>query len=142
MATELDADALITRLALQPHPEGGRYRQSFRDQALGARRAASTAILYLLKAGEQSAWHRVDAVEIWHWYAGAPLLLSLSDGGAVERILLGSCIEAGETPQAMVANGRWQAARSLGAFSLVGCTVAPGFEFSGFELAAAGFPQP
>ena len=129
------ADDLIKRLELQPHPEGGHYRETFRDERQDGWRAHSTAIYYLLKAGEVSRWHRVDAAEVWHWYAGAPLLLGLreGDGPAVEQTL-GNDIARAERPQIVVPAGIWQMARSLGAFTLVGCTVAPGFEFSGFEI--------
>ena len=130
------ADDLIERLELEPHPEGGCFRESFRDARSDGGRAHSTAIYYLLKAGEVSRWHRVDAAEVWHWYAGAPLALGmrLDDEPASEHIL-GSNIAGGEQPQIVVPAGIWQMARSLGEFTLVGCTVAPGFEFSGFEMA-------
>lgn len=130
---------IIAALGLQPHPEGGHYRETFRDQA-GGPRGHSTAIYYLLQAGERSHWHRVDAVEIWHHHAGAPLALSLSaDGGSVETLRLGPDILAGERPQGIVPTGVWQAAESLGAWTLVGCTVAPGFDFAGFEMAPPGW---
>ncbi len=136
-----EAERVIAALGLVPHPEGGAYRETFRDAAPAGGRARSTAIYYLLRQGELSRWHRIDAVEIWHWYAGAPLLLSLSqDGRATERLLLGNDLLAGERPQAVVPARCWQSARSRGAWTLVGCTVAPGFEFEGFELAAEGFP--
>ena len=125
-----EADRLIEMLGLQPHPEGGHYRESFRDGASGAR-PYSTAILFLLKAGEASRWHRVDAAEVWHFYRGAPLELRIDQ----ETFVLGPDIEASQTPQIVVPPNVWQAARSLGAYTLVGCTVAPGFEFSKFELA-------
>ena len=136
------AAEIIARLGLQPHPEGGHYRETFRDshrQEDG--RSASTAIYFLLAAGEASHWHRVDAVEIWHWHAGAPLRLSLAETetGPVEHRLLGPDLSAGEEPQRIVPRGTWQAARSLGDWTLVGCTVAPGFEFAGFELAPPGW---
>jgi uncharacterized protein len=93
-----------------------------------------------LRAGELSRWHRIDAVEIWHWYAGAALLLSVSpDGRRCESLRLGGAITAGERPQAVIPVRAWQSARSLGAWSLVGCTVAPAFQFAGFELAADGW---
>lgn len=139
----MDADAVIALLGLEPHPEGGHYRESFRDRPDGGGRGATTAIYYLLRAGEVSRWHRIDAVEIWHWYAGAPLALSLCVPGApgqdVETARLGPDLPAGERPQGVVPAGAWQSARSLGAWSLVGCTVAPAFEFAGFELAPAGW---
>ena len=135
-----EADALIAALDLRPHPEGGWYRETFRDERLVEGRAASTAILYLLKAGEASWWHRVDAAEAWHWYAGGALLLSIAIRGAAPADhRLGGAILAGEAPQVVVPAGAWQMARPLGAFSLVGCTVAPGFNFAGFEMAPPGF---
>jgi predicted cupin superfamily sugar epimerase len=136
------ADELIARLGLQLHPEGGHYRQTFRAAPSegGTPRGASTAIYFLLKAGERSHWHRVDADEIWHHYAGAPLDLSLSDDGKqVRHLRLGSDFLIGEEPQLVVPRHVWQAARSLGSWTLVGCTVAPAFEFSGFELAPPGW---
>lgn len=128
---------IIAALGMQRHPEGGWYTETFRDQA-GGERGHSTAIYYLLQAGETSHWHRVhDAVEIWHHYAGAPLALSLSkDGSNAQALTLGPDILAGERPQGIVPAGWWQSARSLGAYTLVGCTVAPGFTFSAFEMAA------
>ena len=135
-----EAGQVIEALGLAPHPEGGHFRETFRDAAALGGRAASTAIYYLLRAGELSHWHRIDAVEIWHWYAGAPLLLSLArDGRDGERLTLGNDIAAGERPQAVVPARAWQSARSLGAWTLVGCTVAPGFDFAGFELAPEGW---
>jgi uncharacterized protein len=130
----LNADALIAQLTLQPHPEGGYFRETFRD-ASGDGRAASTAIYFLLKAGEASRWHRVDAAEAWHFYRGAPLELRIGK----QTLILGPEIEKGQQPQLIVPPGEWQAARSLGEYTLVGCTVAPGFEFSKFEMAPAGF---
>ena len=128
-----EADRLITALDLKPHPEGGHFRETFRDAGPG--RAHSTAIYFLLKAGEISRWHRVDAAEVWHFYRGAPLELQV--GKTV--MTLGPEIEKGQAPQGVVPAGEWQAARSLGDYTLVGCTVAPGFEFSGFEMAPEGF---
>jgi uncharacterized protein len=135
------AAEMIRKLRLQPHPEGGHYRETFRDSHTVNGRAASTAILFLLARGERSHWHRVDAVEIWHWYAGAPLTLEIaaSERGPVERLTLGSNLGTGERPQAAVPAHAWQAAQSLGDWSLAGCTVAPGFEFKGFELAPQGW---
>ncbi len=130
-----DADRLIAELRLQPHPEGGHFRETFRDVAGSGGRAHSTAIYFLLKAGEASRWHRVDAAEVWHFYAGAPLELGFrDDDGAVTAHILGNDIAAGERPQIVVPAQCWQMAKSLGDFTLVGCTVAPGFEFSGFEM--------
>lgn len=133
--SSIDAETVIAELRLEPHPEGGAYREMFRDAA-DTGRAHSTAIYYLLRADEVSAWHRVDAAEIWHWYAGAPLALSQrTDSSAVQTETLGQNILNGERPQIVVPPHMWQSARSLGQWTLVGCTVAPGFEFSGFEMA-------
>ncbi len=135
---DLSADDVIGLLGLQPHPEGGHFRETFRDER-GGERAASTAIYFMLAAGEVSRWHRVDAAEVWHWYAGATLELQLAAAGAATAsVRLGPELESGERPQAIVPAGQWQRARSLGAWTLVGCTVAPGFVFEGFELAADG----
>ena len=132
----LTADEVIRILRLLPHPEGGHFRETFRDAAEEGRRAASTAIYFLLKAGECSHWHAVDAAECWHYYTGAPLLLEASPtGGPINRWRLGPDLARGERPQTIVPAGHWQRAESLGAWTLVGCTVAPGFEFPGFELA-------
>jgi len=133
------AAEIIAKLDLQPHPEGGHYRETFRDPRMHEGRAASTAILFLLARGERSHWHRVDAVEIWHFYAGAPLKLEIVDGAKEEIVRLGADLHAGEIPQVTVPARAWQAAESLGDWTLVGCTVAPGFEFSGFELAPKGW---
>lgn len=145
----LTADELIARLSLQPHPEGGYYRETFRDAATGPDgRAASSAILFLLKAGQRSRWHRViDAAEVWHWHAGSPLQLDIAPPeGPATIIHLGPDIAAGETPQAVVPAGYWQqavmpeACKQIGGdFALVGCTVAPAFLFERFEMAPAGF---
>jgi predicted cupin superfamily sugar epimerase len=126
---------LIERLGLEPHPEGGWYRETWRHTPPDGSRGAGTAIYYLLEAGQRSHWHRVDATEIWHHYAGAPLRLELSDGRDLRVVELGDRFEAGQVPQAVVRPGEWQAASSLGAFTLVGCTVSPAFEYAGFELA-------
>ena len=139
MAIMKSAADIIKKLALKPHPEGGHYRETFRDSRLIDGRAASTAILFLLAEGERSHWHRVDAVEIWHWHAGAPLRLEIVDGSKEEIIRLGSDIHNDEVPQVTVPARAWQAAQSLGAWTLVGCTVAPGFQFEGFELAPVDF---
>jgi len=136
----MTAAEIVRRLDLRPHPEGGWYRETFRDAAGADGRARSTAIYYLLDAGQRSHWHRIDAVEDWHVYAGAPLTLRITQSGAaIETVTLGSDLAKGEQPQAVVPAGFWQAAESLGAFTLVGCTVAPGFAFDGFELAPPGF---
>jgi predicted cupin superfamily sugar epimerase len=129
-----EADRLIALLGLKPHPEGGYFRETFRD-AQGGGRAFSTAIYFLLKQAEASRWHRVDAAEVWHFYRGAPLEVMIGK----DRYVLGADIDKCEVPQLVVPPGQWQMARSLGAFTLVGCTVAPGFEFEHFELAPEGF---
>jgi predicted cupin superfamily sugar epimerase len=134
-----EADEIVRRLGLAPHPEGGFFRESFRDQAGAHGRAHSTAIYYLLRAGEESRWHRVDAAEVWHFYRGAPLEIAIMQSVGVKRVILGADIAAGQAPQVVVPAHAWQSARSLGAYTLVGCTVAPGFQFSGFELAPPGF---
>ncbi len=141
--SELSATEVIQLLGLTPHPEGGHFRQTFRDSRIDGGRAFSTAIYFLLAAGEVSHWHRVDAAEVWHWHAGAPMELAIaaSDHRAT-HVRLGNELATGERPQAVVPAGCWQSARSLGAWTLVGCTVAPGFEFSGFELAPEGFEPP
>src|ERR1041385_9444852 len=130
---------IIRKLALKPHPEGGHYRETCRDTPLRDVRAASAAILFLLARGERSHWHRVDAVEIWHYYAGSPLKLEVVDGSKEEIFRLGADIHAGEVPQVTVPARAWQSAESLGPWTLTGCTVAPGFSFDGFELAPAGW---
>jgi predicted cupin superfamily sugar epimerase len=129
-----EADLLIARLGLRPHPEGGYFRETFRDD-IASGRAHSTAIYFLLKQGEASRWHRIDAAEVWHFYRGAPMELKI--GRATH--LLGPAIENGQRPQLVVPAGEWQAAKSLGDYTLVGCTVAPGFEFANFEIAPEGF---
>jgi len=134
------ADDVIRLLQLQPHPEGGHFRETFRDTAGVDGRSHSTAIYYLLKRGERSHWHRVDAAEAWHFYAGAPLRLQIAlEFGPSEATTLGVDLAAGERPQAVVPAGAWQAAESLGDWTLVGCTVAPGFAFEGFEMAPEGW---
>lgn len=136
----LHPDELIRRFGLTPHPEGGHFRETFRDAAGGGARGASTAIYFLLRAGEESRWHRVDAAEVWHFYAGAPLeLRTARGGGPVERRILGVDFAAGQRPQLVVEPHEWQAARSLGEFTLVGCTVAPAFVYERFELAPPGW---
>ena len=129
------AAAIIAKLGLKPHPEGGHYRETFRDSHEVNGRAASTAILFLLARSERSHWHRIDAVEIWHYHAGAPLKLEIVDGTTEQIIRLGADIHADEVPQVTVPARAWQAAESTGDWTLVGCTVAPGFSFDGFELA-------
>jgi predicted cupin superfamily sugar epimerase len=138
MSVSLTAAEIVRLLDLIPQPEGGHYRQTYRDlRTVDDGRAASTAIYYLLARGERSQWHRVDAAEVWHYYAGAPLMLEIAAGGQSinTRVTLGPDLATGERPQAIVPGGAWQAAECLGAWTLVGCTVAPGFEFARFELA-------
>ena len=133
----MSAEEIIRRLELAPHPEGGWYRQTWVGPLVDGR-ASGTAILFLLKAGERSHWHRVDADEIWLWHAGAPLMLSMGVDEAGET-LLGPDVLGGEVVQAVVPAGWWQAARSTGEWTLVSCTVSPGFRFEGFELAPPGW---
>jgi uncharacterized protein len=137
----LAPETIITALGMQPHPEGGHYVETFRDAPDGGR-GHSTAIYFLLRRGEKSAWHRVkDAAEVWHFHAGAPLKLELAGPGGErrERHVLGVDLLAGERPQAVVLANWWQSAESLGEWTLVGCTVAPGFHFEAFELATPGW---
>jgi len=138
------AQQIIQTLDLAAHPEGGWYRQTWIAQTRVADRASGTAIYYLLENGQTSHWHTVDAVEIWHFYAGAPLILSVAatERDPVTDHLLGPDLAQGQRPQAIVPTGHWQAARSTGDWSLVGCTVSPGFRFDGFHLAAPGFDIP
>jgi uncharacterized protein len=137
----LDPAAIIAALGLAPHSEGGHFCEVWRAPAGAGGRGAGTAIYFLLAAGERSHWHRVDAAEAWHWYAGAPLALSLAEAaaGPVERRLLGPDLGAAQAPFALVPPFWWQAAETLGAWTLVGCTVSPAFEFSGFEMAPSGW---
>jgi len=141
LSATLSAGDVIRLLELKPHPEGGHFREIFRDvRTLESGRAASTAIYFLLERGERSHWHRVDAVEIWHWYAGAPLELEISEGeGRIARVTLGNDLTGDQRPQAAVPAHAWQVAQSLGDWTLVGCTVAPGFEFKNYELAPRGW---
>lgn len=141
MPGELAADRIIARLGLEPHPEGGWFTETFRDSPDGGR-GHSTAIYFLLKEGEQSAWHRVrDAAEVWHFYAGAPLSLEIAGphGADLYELILGPDLEADQRPQHVVPPDWWQCARSRGAWTLVGCTVAPGFDFAAFEMAEPGW---
>lgn len=126
---------IIARLNLKPHPEGGWYAETHRSPAPDGQRAAGTAIYYLLEAGQRSHWHRVDADETWHIYAGAPLALSIHEAGETVVHTLGADLSSGQRPQCVVPRHAWQAAETLGAWTLCGCTVAPGFEFAGFEMA-------
>jgi uncharacterized protein len=144
----LGAEEVVRLLDLKPHPEGGHFRETFRDvRLLDGGRVASTAIYYLLGSGEASAWHRIDVAEVWHFYAGAPLVITVvSNGSDALAHHLGPDLSRGERPQFVVPAGVWQMAKSLGPWTLVGCTVAPGFEFAGFELAPPGWrpglPEP
>jgi predicted cupin superfamily sugar epimerase len=134
------AAEIIATLGLQPHPEGGHYRETFRDSRVDAGgRAASTAIYFLLASGERSHWHRIDAVEIWHYHAGAPLALEIASDAGQRTITLGPDVAAGQEPQGIVPPDAWQAASTTGDWTLVGCTVAPGFDFATFELAPKGW---
>lgn len=136
----MNADDVIKHLGLRPHPEGGHYRETYRDDPADGSRGAVTVIYYLLRAGESSAWHRIDATEIWHHYAGAPLRLDISeDGGDVWSLTLGVDFAAGQVAQGVVPPRAWQTARSLGEWTLVGCTVTPAFLFEHFELAPPGW---
>lgn len=133
-----DAAALIARLELEPHPEGGWFRETFRQPALAGDRGLATAILFLLEAGQRSHWHRVDAAELWLWHAGSPLQL-LVDNGERRDHRLGGDVLAGQVPQALVPPHAWQAAEATSGWALVSCVVAPAFEFAGFELAPPGW---
>ncbi len=135
--SSLSAREIIRLLELQPHPEGGHFRETFRDAETDANgRSVGTAIYYLLEAGEVSEWHRCDASEIWHYYAGAPMVITISPNGHdAAAHHLGPNLATGQRPQIIVPKNHWQSATSLGAWTLVGCTVSPGFEFSGFEMA-------
>ena len=133
---------IIALLDLRSHPEGGHYRETFRDPRTVEGRSVGTAIYFLLTAGERSHWHMVDAAELWHFYDGAPLELEIADAGGRRKVILGPDLAAGQRPQAVVPTGAWQAAVSTGDWTLVGCTVAPGFEFEGFDLAAPGWAPP
>lgn len=141
MSSAGEARAIIDRLGLAPHPEGGWYRESWRGQAGPDGRAVATAIHFLLEEGQASRWHRVDAAEVWLWHAGSPLLLGMAqdDAGPVAESRLGGDVLGGEAPQVVIPTGWWQAARAPRGWALVSCVVAPGFEFSGFSLAAAGW---
>ena len=136
----MDASEIIELLDLQPHPEGGMYAETWRADATAGARATGTAIYFLLRAGERSHWHRVDAAEIWHHYAGDPLeLLVSADGRTISTHTVGTDLASGARPQVVVPAHAWQAATTTGAWTLVGCTVSPGFEFGGFELAPPGW---
>jgi predicted cupin superfamily sugar epimerase len=143
MAGRPSAADIVARLDLKPHPEGGHYRETFRDCRLDEDgRARSTAIYFLLSRGERSRWHRIDSAEIWHYYAGDALTLRIADDGGQRVVRLGSGLAADERPQAIVPAQAWQAAESTGDWTLVGCTVAPGFDFARFELAKPDWSPP
>jgi predicted cupin superfamily sugar epimerase len=130
---------IVARLELKPHPEGGHFRETFRDARLDANgRSVSTAIYFLLARGERSHWHRIDAAEVWHYYSGSTLTLEIADSDGRRVVALGPDHAAGEVPQAIVPAQAWQAAESTGDWTLMGCTVAPGFDFAKFELAPKG----
>ena len=139
-----EADRIAATLRLEPHPEGGWYRQTWAADSREGERPAGTCIYFLLKAGERSHWHRVDSTEIWHFYAGAPLILALAEdpSGPAEERVLGPHVLAGQSPQVIVPMNWWQAARITGDWTLVGCTVSPGFRFEGFTLAPPDFDIP
>lgn len=134
---DLGAREIIRLLNMQPHPEGGHYAETFRAPAPDGARPSSTLIHFLLQADEVSAWHRVDADEMWLWQAGGPLVLTTSppDGKGASTLTLGPDLRAGQRLQGIVPAHHWQAAETLGAWTLVSCVVAPGFDFAGFELA-------
>lgn len=138
----LTAPEIIALLDLKPHREGGHYRETFRDPREVGGRSVGTAIYFLLGEGERSHWHCVDAAELWHFYLGAPLELEIADAAGRRTVVLGPDVTAGQRPQAVVPTGAWQAARTTGDWTLCGCTVAPGFEFDGFDLAPAGWSPP
>ncbi|WP_171981951.1 cupin domain-containing protein [Brevundimonas sp. LM2] len=137
----LTAAEAIALLNLQPHPEGGYYRETFRDPREVDGRSVGTAIYFLLTRDEASRWHHVDSAELWHFYDGAPMELRIADT-TERRLTLGDDLQAGQRPQAVVPAGAWQMARSLGDWSLVGCTVAPGFDFAFFNIAPDGWSPP
>lgn len=135
----MNANDIIAHLRLEPHPEGGFYRETYRDTQTQNGRSVSTAIYFLLRAGDRSHWHRIDSAEIWHWYAGGPLLLKLYDDqkDSKEEYILSNSLRHNHQPQIIIPPHIWQSAEPLEGWSLVGCTVAPGFEFQKFELAAS-----
>ena len=136
----VSADDIVRMLDLVPHPEGGYFRETYRDTHSVDGRSVGTAIYFLLKAGEISRWHKVDAAEIWHFYAGSPLELGLAEPGKkAQQLVIGNDLGKRQLPQYVIPKAWWQQARSLGDWTLVGCTVAPGFEFSGFEMAPVGW---
>jgi len=137
------ADDVVAMLGLSPHPEGGFFREIFRDaHLLDDGRNASTAIYFLLTKDKPLHWHRMDAAEVWHWYAGAPLMLQIFDGKELSKIRLSNNLMEGERPQAVVPAKSWQMAQTQGEWTLVGCTVSPGFTPAGFEMAASDWKPP
>ena len=135
-----EAEAMIAALGLAPHPEGGRYRETWRAAADEGERAGATAILFLLEAGQRSHWHRVDADELWLWHSGSPLaVLVEQENGAVQEFALGGDVARGYQPQCLVPASRWQSTEARAGWALVSCVVVPGFEFAGFELAPPGW---
>lgn len=136
-----DAAAIIERLSLEPHPEGGWYRETWRDIAGVDGRARGTAIHFLLEAGQRSHWHRVDAAELWLWHAGSAILLerAAEEAGPVVADRLGGDVLVGDAPQLLVPAGHWQAARADRGWALMSCIVVPGFDFAGFALAPSGW---
>ena len=136
----MSADDVIRRLGLIPHPEGGHYRETYRHRPADGGRGDATQIYYLLRGGERSHWHRVDAIEIWHWYAGAPLRLEVAAAGEpVQTVILGNDFAARQQAHWVLPPFAWQAAESLGPWTLAGCTVVPAFQFEGFEMAPPGW---
>ncbi len=133
------AREIIDKLELQPHPEGGWYKETYRHDPEDGARGDQTAIFFLLEKGQSSHWHRIDAVEMWHWYAGSPLVLKSHDGKQEQVVTLGPDVLAGQTPQFVIPEQHWQAASAEDGWALVGCTVAPAFEFDRFELAEPGW---
>jgi len=137
----MTADQIIKFLQLQPHPEGGWYKQTWKSEDTLSGRASGTSIYFLLKAGEISHWHKIDSVEIWHYYDGSPLILRTADesNNGIETKILGPDLAKSHSPQLLVNKNLWQSAETTGDYTLVGCTVSPGFEFSKFTLAPKNF---
>jgi predicted cupin superfamily sugar epimerase len=135
----MTAEEMISALGLSPHPEGGHYREIYRHRPADGSRGASTAIYYLLRRGERSRWHRIDAVEHWSYHAGATLRLALHDHQGTREHLLGPEVAVGHCPQVVVPEGTWQTAASTGEWTLVGCIVAPAFELDRLEIAPEGW---
>ena len=136
-----DSRRLIEALGLEPHPEGGWYRETWRAETEAGGRAPATAILFLLEPGQRSHWHKVDATELWLFHAGSALSLRTAPGheGPVREARLGGDVLAGEQPQIRIAPGEWQSAEAESGWALVSCIVSPGFDFAGFELAPPGW---